>query len=223
MAKNPQYQLIDGDIFDLTFRKPNVCICQQCNCVALKTHGLSKDIANMFGLYANSYARRKGKYTNIADPQSRGVPGSLEFCKGTPCVANLFSQYMYGKPGQYNVSVKDDDLMKGITLDTYDTREEYMCTCLDNLLEILANNHADIDTVVFPYKIGCELAGGNWTRYVEMINNFADKFMKLKNTNHVIIVKKDYDRAKKPRITDESDSCDFSYADTTDSCPNGDD
>jgi hypothetical protein len=31
----------------------------------------------------------------------------------------------------------------------------------------------DTDEIAFPYGIGCGLAGGNWKRYEEMIEEFA--------------------------------------------------
>nr|GBG35402.1 wsv206-like protein, paralog 2 [Marsupenaeus japonicus endogenous nimavirus] len=190
MAENPRYLKSVGDIFAPEFRKENICICQQCNCVAMKPHGLSKSIADTFGAYTNPYGRRKAQSKNIASYATRSDPGTIEICKGVPCVANFFGQYMYGKPGEYQHSSWDTNIKDGINKDTSRDRELYFEICLNELYEELTTTHTEIDTVVFPYNIGCGPAGGNWTRYEEMISRFADRFTENGETNSVRIVEK---------------------------------
>jgi len=188
------YQLIDGNIFDNEFRKRNVCICQQCNCITLRPHGLSADIVKYFGEYTNSYGRRKAKphSKNTATLETRGRPGTIDFCEGIPCVANLFGQFFYGSSSNVHYSSRsylDLHIREGVNNDTGANRLVYFRSCLDHLINDLQNKYTYIDTVVFPYLIGCGMAGGDWTQYEHIINTFANR---LKENNiHVFVIRND--------------------------------
>lgn len=53
-------------------------------------------------------------------------------------------------------------------------RESWFRACLEKLKTFLKEN--EITDVAFPYGIGCGLAGGNWTTYMQMIEEFAKDF-----------------------------------------------
>ena len=188
------YTLIRGDIFDDKYRKANICICQQCNCITLRPHKLSADMVLKFGSYTNSYGRRtprnKMSNCNIASVDTRPKPGTIEFCKGVPCVANLFGQFFFGKPSDtkqcYFDNSSDDHMEMGIRNDKSSNREAYFKSCLDRLHYDLVNIHTDIDTVIFPYEIGCGAACGNWKIYENFINQFAGKLKNEKKYTKIV-------------------------------------
>nr|BDT61848.1 MAG: wsv206-like protein [Penaeus monodon endogenous nimavirus]GBG35560.1 wsv206-like protein [Penaeus monodon endogenous nimavirus] len=186
---------IKGDIFDRQYRRSSVCICQQCNCVTMIPHGLSYDIVREFGSYANSYGRRKPLTRNIATIKTRGTPGTVDFCEGKPCIANLFGQFMFGKstgsqmiPKQY----EDDHMKQEKIKDTKANRLLYFEACLEELLKFLDTTYTEINMVVFPYRIGCGMAGGNWFSYLNLIKKFAKELQAIRDNNiKVIVVQKE--------------------------------
>ena len=57
------------------------------------------------------------------------------------------------------------------------TRREYMFNhCLNLLKTHLMSSETTVQykVIYFPYKIGCGLAGGDWTEYKKMIERFRD-------------------------------------------------
>ena len=74
----------------------------------------------------------------------------------------------------------DDHIKKGIKKDTNEDRLIYFRDALANLINYLLkyninNKNNKIDTIVFPNRIGCGLAGGNWSQYESEIKKFAIK------------------------------------------------
>ena len=59
---------------------------------------------------------------------------------------------------------------EGYGVDDAKTREIWFQSCLDELEELGSQMPA---TIAFPFKIGCNLAGGNWEHYEAMIISFA--------------------------------------------------
>lgn len=57
--------------------------------------------------------------------------------------------------------------------ETEQVRERWFETCLKKLGAFLKEN--EINTVAFPYGIGCGLAGGNWHHYSAMIREFEER------------------------------------------------
>ena len=62
--------------------------------------------------------------------------------------------------------------------DTPQEREQWFAQCLEELGQC-----DSYQNLAFPYQIGCGLAGGNWSRYLSMIEDFAVKYKK-----HVTLV-----------------------------------
>lgn len=166
----------EGDILQVT----EGIIVQQCNCVCIKPHGLSKDIADKWP-WADPYSGRKqmGK-RNMAAFESWDTPGTwlAHGCFGKDCkltVVDLFAQLDFGvavdhpkyeKPppwrqnryGLMGAKFKEPDSMAN--------RLEWFYQALQRLCTSLLK---DTDTVYFPYKIGCGQAGGHWPDYLAVI------------------------------------------------------
>ena len=163
---------------DITTIKNVDAICHQVNCLTIKAHGLSSNIALAYP-WADIYSKRKAIGTkNLATESTRGVPGqNVIYSNGTGFhVVCLQAQWEYGKCYQ--------SLRKRIDpyYDTTDQRVRWFKNCLNALGQL---HH--LQTLAFPEKIGCGLGGGNWSTYLKLIENFADVFDK-----HVIIIT--YDR-----------------------------
>lgn len=141
-------------------------IVQQNNCVTIKTHGLSENIAKKWS-YANPYACRKQrdrKLHNLKD-----IPGTIKVCtsqldSSLPTVLCLFAQYLPGKSGAWTHVYGED------YKDTPRDRLGYFARCLK---EIESKGFTEIS---IPYHIGCGMAGGKWLDYKKMIVDSPLKF-----------------------------------------------
>lgn len=153
-------------------------IVQQSNCLTVRPQGLALKIKEKLGI--DPYSKRKeSKINNIAIKNHRGTPGTIDVIKRSPMIFKntirptfvccLYGQYQPGKINKYpkyRKVTKEDGI-----LETNRQREEWFQQGLNELKKwVLENN---IQSIAFPYKIGCGLAGGKWANYYLMIINFA--------------------------------------------------
>lgn len=138
-------------IKDSIFNSEEKYIVHQTNCITTKGAHLSKTMFDHYP-YANVYQER-------SKDNHRDTPGTI-IIRGNGdderYVINLFGQYYPGN-SKYDK-------------DSYEKREQWF---KEGLKEILAID--DLESVAFPYGIGCGAAGGKWENYLKMINKFADK------------------------------------------------
>lgn len=119
-------------------------ICHQCNCTTTYAKGLSASLFHRFP-WAECY-RRGGQRT----------PGTIQVCGdgvSQRFIVNMFAQYGGGKP-------------RG--RDSQAARLDYFRQCLGQIAKL-----PGLESVAFPFLIGCGLAGGDWTRYHAEIERFA--------------------------------------------------
>jgi len=165
---------VPGDLLQAT----EPVIVQQINCLCVRPHGLSAVITKKFP-YANVYGQRRPKnpHQNLAIPEDQGQPGQITISYPPksdnqpihqpihqPIVIGLYGQYDYGKPG---TTARRSTLQQ----DNYVFRELWFTKSLKRLKQWLIEHQ--ISSVAFPYGIGCGLAGGNWTRYCQILEQFA--------------------------------------------------
>lgn len=159
------------------------CIVQQCNCLAVRPHGLAASIAEALP-YANIYGQRRGiGARNLAQVSDRPAVGTCQLVKGGddhkgPYVACLFGQYVYGKAEAYRVGDPQIE-------DTNAARETYFQLALTDFakqVQQINANGVKIQRVAFPFLIGCGLAGGHWKHYERMIQEFAQAHKELNIT-----------------------------------------
>jgi O-acetyl-ADP-ribose deacetylase (regulator of RNase III) len=161
---------LKGDVVEI---KNVDAIVHQCNCLTVKSHGLSKQIARKFP-WADVYRmRRSVQRRNLAIHEDRAVPGSIKVMKSEerPHVVCLMAQWDFGRRHMRKVPPYED---------TKENRKKWFQTCLSEL------GKTHYRTLAFPFKIGCGLAGGHWPTYLASIRRFADEFHK-----QVFIVVKD--------------------------------
>lgn len=135
-------------------------IAHQTNCTSKYAKGLAKSIFDVFP-YANSYAGR-----TFSD-----LPGNIQIfgSNNDRLIINMMGQIFPGKP-----TFSGPDSLKN--------RQIYFHKCLIKIAKI-----KDLDSISFPFGIGCGLAGGEWDYYYNTIVNFK-KFVE-KNQVKVVFCK----------------------------------
>jgi O-acetyl-ADP-ribose deacetylase (regulator of RNase III) len=87
------------------------------------------------------------------------VPGTVKVCgngKDQRYVINAFGQFYPGPPKYQGI-------------DTAEKRQEYFSQCLQQVSQI-----ENLESIAFPYLIGCGLAKGKWENYLKMIGDFSN-------------------------------------------------
>lgn len=157
-------QMVKGDLLDAKEKY----IAHQCNAVTNQAGGLAYYIFKKFP-HSDIYKHRPFPYKAVGDD----FPGHC-IIKGDGkkdrFVVNMIAQYYPGSPTNI-ISL----------LDGLQVREGYFNTCLKQLLHM-----PDVESIAFPYKIGCGLAGGNWVNYLNMLESFAIELKYLQGGRVVI-------------------------------------
>lgn len=148
------YIQVEGDLLECNHKY----ICHQTNCLTSVGSNLAKAMFEKFP-YANIYAPRANY--NMSDlPLPEEKPGEIVI-KGNGqdqrYIINMIGQWYPGKP-VYPTSSKDG----------YIARQKYFKSCLKKIIGI-----KNLESIAFPYNIGCGAAGGNWTDYEKLIDLFA--------------------------------------------------
>ena len=196
-SNNQQVETRNLDIFDISNLNNQTVLVQQCNVIRRKPHGLSADFVQKLGEYTNPYSKRWGKTPNIAIVSDRPKVGTISWChpksSNLPYVVNFFSQYDSGKAvesdtnwhfsgAKYNHLCDDTHFLINKRLDTGYNRLKYFMSCLAELTEDLDfmsctsksdDSSPKITKIIFPFRIGCGLAGGVWQDYKEAIEDFS--------------------------------------------------
>ena len=187
----PWHKWVEFRRGDLTQWTEADAIVHQCNCLTVKAHGLSAQIAMKYP-WGNVYFYRRSRepwrrpwhgYRNLAIPADRKEPGTIQILRNPgldivknsneethlvpkkPDVIVLYAQWDFGKGG-YNRTLSHHR-------DTPQERERWFAQCLEELGQC-----DSYQNLAFPYQIGCGLAGGYWSRYLSMIQDFAAKYKK---------------------------------------------
>lgn len=144
-------------------------IVQQLNCIGCDGRGLAAGVANTFP-YGCSYKERTpepGK--RFAEAKDRAEPGTIDVRRPPsngdgPIVINCFAQWELGAAGKYNRIQAPTG-----TSDTREQRERWFRSCLQRIGELRPLP----SPIAFPREIGCGLAGGIWSHYEAMLQEFA--------------------------------------------------
>lgn len=138
-------EIVTGDLFEATEKY----LVHQCNCVTNKAAHLAFD---MFEKFPHSDI-----YTARTEPDKPGHIIVRGNGKDQRYVVAILGQYYPGRP-KYPKS----------TLDGIPAREKYFYHGLLRLAQV-----PDLESIAFPWRIGCGAAGGDWDRYLGKITNFA--------------------------------------------------
>jgi hypothetical protein len=156
------------------FGTKNYWLVQQENCARCNPHGLSRAIRNKYSygcvLHLPPSERKPGEILIRQPPD--GGPQGAEACSQGPTIVNLLAQKFPGKPGSVAIT------------DNAHYRQAYFQKCLGALRSSIDAEVAKREAgsrggfepelnVLFPDKIGCGLAGGDWKIYRKMITDWA--------------------------------------------------
>ena len=125
-------------------------IVHQANCVTRNSLGFAKSLFTKYP-HADIYKDRK-------EPDVAGTISVVE-AENYPTVVHLFGQF---SPGKGRKSEKREQWFQQGLL------------CIENFCK-----ENKIQRLAMPYRIGCGLAGGNWTDYENMIILFCRRNPKL--------------------------------------------
>ncbi len=146
-------EIVTGDLLD----SKEKYIAHQCNCLTENSAGTAKAIFDKWP-HANAYARRvrdeNGVTTNIDTPGLIAILGNGE---NERYVINMYAQYYPGRP-KFPKS----------TLDGVPARQNYFYRCLLRVAKI-----PNLESVAFPWRIGCNLGGGDWEFYLGTLTLFS--------------------------------------------------
>jgi hypothetical protein len=139
-------EIVTGDIFDAKEKY----LCHQCNCVTNRSAHMAKDVFTKYP-YADIYTAR-------TEPDKAGTIIVCGNGQDQRFVINLLGQHYPGKP-KYPESKLDGTLV----------REKYFHQCLLRIAKI-----SNLESLAFPWKIGCGAANGDWNHYLGTLTNFAN-------------------------------------------------
>jgi len=151
--KRTVLRVVEGDLLNAKEKY----IVHQTNCRSKSGRGLSSAMFKRFP-YANCYSNRVGYGLQHA------TPGTIDIRRGEKNIVNLFGQDGYGK-----LEWKTNGY-KPTKEQTQKMREMWFQKALNALSRV-----PNLQSVAFPYQIGCGLAGGIWTNYRNYIEHFAKK------------------------------------------------
>jgi O-acetyl-ADP-ribose deacetylase (regulator of RNase III) len=162
-------QHVSGDIIDT---KAEVIV-QQCNCLTIHSRGLAALIASRLSVDPYS-TRRPLTGQHIADLATSSIPGTLSFHK-VPRRDNFYVACLYAQVAPGNCDKRNPFYQQVLDerkiVDDVATREVWFKQCLYKLAEEATT--LNLSKFAFPHGIGCGLAGGSWTRYESMIEEWA--------------------------------------------------
>lgn len=138
-----------GDLFD--YASSDTYLLHQCNTMKIPTsrlRGIAKTICERWPHAETQFPRKVGTIQICGGP--------LDNNEDLVGIVNIFGQRYPGKAR--------------FTNDSTEKREEWFWSALCELGEQVSG------TVYVPHRIGCDLAGGNWAIYEDMLRRFADDY-----------------------------------------------
>jgi O-acetyl-ADP-ribose deacetylase (regulator of RNase III) len=157
-------EIVTGDLLN----SKEKYIAHQCNCLTQNSAGTASAIFYKFP-HSNTYAGR-------TEPDKPGHIQIMGNGEDRRYVINMFGQYYPGKPKYPNSS-----------LDGQVVREKYFHQCLLRVAKI-----PNLESIAFPWRIGCNLGGGIWEHYLGTLTNFAN-YVKLTQGVKVLIYRREGD------------------------------
>lgn len=143
-------------------------ILHQCNCVTKDSAGIAKAIFNAFP-WANTYSKRE--YISTQGDIDILGDGKLQ-----RFVINGYIQYFPGKP------------RTDLYIDSKKERVIHLRECLRKI-----KNISNLESLGIPVGMGCGLAGGLWSDYLSLIEDFAKQ---IKSEQNAEVILYNYDNKK---------------------------
>jgi hypothetical protein len=157
------FEQVTGDVLN---QDSHYAVCHQCNCLTMKSHGLSAAVANKWP-WADVYAKRTRKTANTTSAPSR--LGSIDVVTDDSSLTKVVCMYAQWAPGKASdhagyrwhhkyppTPTKNDD--------TKAARLKHFESCCR-----LIDSDQDISHIAVPYQIGSGMAGGSWKAYKQIL------------------------------------------------------
>ena len=157
LSANFMLHEIDGDLLE----SKEKYIVHQANCTSIGAAGLARHMFNKFP-YSDIYSCRKR--TRIRFDSVRDEPGTI-IIRGN----GDSERYVIGLMGQY---YPGGPSCSEPALDSPKARTKYFQQGLLKVAQIPA-----LESVAFPYQIGCGLAQGDWDIYYKMLRDFSENLV----------------------------------------------
>lgn len=145
--------IVQGDLLEATEKY----IAHQCNSVTTTGSNLARSVFLRFP-YADIYRER----VYGQDPKPEQLPGNI-VVRGNGMdqrfVINMIGQYYPGR-AKYSSSSRDG----------WNARLTAFKECLRKILEI-----PELESIAFPFMIGCGAAGGDWSQYQPILQEFSQQ------------------------------------------------
>jgi len=127
-------------------------IAHQCNCVSYYAAGLADAIFRKYP-YSDTYSTRSG----VSDLGTIDILGNG---MDKRYIINMYAQYYPGSPYKF---------------DNVDSRLKAFENCLNSISKI-----KELISINFPFRVGCGLARGDWSKYYSMLESFANNLPDVK-------------------------------------------
>ena len=171
-------------------------IVQQCNCVTMKAAGLALRLSEKYE-YCQPYAHRRRcpEHRTCTEVSLQSEPGTFSISRARnenhmphqwngrgdiivnqdePWIFNVFGQFEAGKVENITRLEWRGKLPErwGTTTETYELRLLWFGKCLNDMAHL---GHPLPSPLAFPEFIGCDRAGGDWEKYLDLILDFAGR------------------------------------------------
>ena len=142
-------KIVNGSLMDSDCKY----IAHQCNCYSRRGAGLANAIFKAFP-WADVYSSRSERGDDASLFGSITVHGDPK--RNQRCVINIYGQLKPGKPSPGR--------------DSAASRLEAFGKALNQIAKA-----PELESIGFPYGIGCGLAGGDWGKYERLLEGFAER------------------------------------------------
>lgn len=157
-------EIITGDLFNATEKY----LCHQCNCITNRAAHLAKDVFAKYP-YSDIYTNR----TEVDKPGHIIIHGD-----------GLTQRYVVALLGQY---YPGKSKYPEAELDGIFARERYFHQSLLRLAKV-----SNLESIAFPWRIGCGAAGGDWNHYLGTLTQFAN-YVEAQQGARVVIYRREGD------------------------------
>ena len=140
-------KIVNGSLLDSDCQY----IAHQCNCYSRRGAGLASAIFKAFP-WANVYSDRSERGNDAALFGSISIHGDPK--QRQRYVINIYGQLKPGKPSPGR--------------DSAASRLQAFRKALDQIAKV-----PELESIGFPYWVGCGLAGGDWNEYEKLLEDFA--------------------------------------------------
>jgi O-acetyl-ADP-ribose deacetylase (regulator of RNase III) len=142
-------KIVNGSLLDSDYQY----IAHQCNCHSQRGAGLASAIFKAFP-WADVYSSRSERGNDSSLFGSITIHGDPK--RDQRVVINIYGQLKPGKPSPGR--------------DSAASRLQAFRKALDKIAEL-----PELESIGFPYGIGCGLAGGDWNEYEKLLEDFAER------------------------------------------------